>query len=49
MRLLIAAIALTGNLHAGLLYVPNGSFEAPVTTNVDIRIDSWQVNPITVL
>jgi len=44
-RTLVAAIALTASVHAGVLYVPNGSFETPATTNVDIRIDSWQVNP----
>jgi len=27
------------------ILVPNGSFESPVTTNVDIRIDNWADNP----
>ena len=25
--------------------VPNGSFETPPTTDVDVRIDSWQDQP----
>src|SRR5262249_22042400 len=29
----------------GNIYVPNASFETPVTTNVDIRTDSWQNQP----
>src|SRR3982751_4686686 len=27
------------------LSVPNGSFESPVTSFVDLRIDNWQKNP----
>jgi hypothetical protein len=27
------------------IVVPNGSFETPPTTNVDVRIDSWEDNP----
>jgi hypothetical protein len=30
---------------AAMIPVPNGSFESPVTTNVDTRIDSWQKTP----
>jgi hypothetical protein len=45
LRMLIASFALAGNVHAAVLYVPNGSFEAPATTNVDIRIDAWQDQP----
>jgi hypothetical protein len=42
---LVAALALAGTLRAAVLYVPNGSFETPLTTNVDVRIDSWQDQP----
>ena len=42
---LAASLAAAGTLPAGILYVPNGSFETPATTNVDIRIDSWQDQP----
>ncbi len=45
LRKFIALFALAGSVHAAVLYVPNGSFEAPLTTNVDIRFDSWQINP----
>ncbi len=41
--LLLAVSA--GRLHAGLIYVPNASFETPVTASVDIRIDAWAQNP----
>jgi hypothetical protein len=40
-----AALIMAGTLRAGTIYVPNGSFETPATTNVDIRIDSWQDQP----
>lgn len=34
-----------GSLRAGTIAVPNASFESPVTTYVDTRIDSWQKTP----
>jgi len=34
-----------GSLRAGTIPVPNASFESPVTTYVDTRIDSWQKTP----
>jgi hypothetical protein len=42
---LLAAFALAGAGHCAELYVPNGSFETPPTTNVDIRTDFWQDQP----
>jgi len=36
----------TGTLRAGTIYIPNGSFESPVTSYVDTRIDSWQKTPV---
>src|SRR5215831_12023498 len=42
---LLAACALAGAGHSAELYVPNGSFETPPTTNVDIRTDFWQDQP----
>ena len=44
-KILIGGIALTGTLQAAQLFVPNGSFETPVITNVDIRTDFWQDQP----
>ena len=41
-------LALSGwalSLRAGPVPVPNASFESPVTTYVDTRIDSWQKTP----
>ena len=31
-----------GTLQAGTIHIPNGSFESPVTTFVDVNIDNWQ-------
>jgi hypothetical protein len=41
---LLAALA-AGAVHGADLYVPNGSFESPPTTNVDTRTDFWQDQP----
>jgi hypothetical protein len=41
----LAALTLAHTLAARTLYVPNSSFETPVTTDLDIRIDAWQDNP----
>ena len=42
---LVTSIALTGTLQGATIFVPNGSFETPVTGYVDTRIDSWQKMP----
>lgn len=33
------------DLHAGAIYVANGSFESPATVFVDTQIDAWQKSP----
>jgi hypothetical protein len=38
-------LGLTVSLQAAAIPIPNGSFEAPATEGVDIRIDSWQETP----
>jgi hypothetical protein len=43
---LVALAVGAATARAGLLDVPNGSFEAPETAFVDIRIDSWQKTPM---
>lgn len=35
----------TSPLQAGTIFIPNGSFESPATTEVDTRVDSWQKTP----
>jgi hypothetical protein len=35
----------SGNLHAGVITIPNGSFELPPTTFVATNIDYWQQTP----
>ena len=35
----------SGTLQAGPINLPNQSFESPGTTEVDLRIDSWQKTP----
>ncbi len=42
---LTALTAWTGNLRAAAINVPNGSFESPATSFVDINIASWQKAP----
>jgi hypothetical protein len=42
---LTAIVALTNALRAGTLFVPNGSFESPVSNPFGIDIDSWQKQP----
>jgi len=48
LRICGAALAVAwcaGPLQAGLIAVPNGSFESPQTDFVDIRIDFWSKTP----
>jgi hypothetical protein len=43
--LTILMVIWVGRLQAGLIYVPNHSFELPVTSYADPRIDIWAQNP----
>ncbi|HMP84487.1 MAG TPA: hypothetical protein PKA41_17465 [Verrucomicrobiota bacterium] len=42
---LSVVIACAGSMRAGMIHVPNGSFESPTTSYVRINIDSWQEMP----
>lgn len=39
------AAACLGSTKAGVIPIPNGSFESPTTTFVEINVDSWQKSP----
>jgi hypothetical protein len=43
--LVLASAAWTSSIHAGTIYVPNGSFESPATPFADPRMDGWQKAP----
>ena len=48
LRIAVTVLSLTAcvaKLHAATIYVPNSSFELPVTTFADPQIDSWQKSP----
>ena len=40
-----AAVFCLGEVQAGITPIPNGSFESPVTSFVDLNINSWQKSP----
>src|SRR5262245_50961431 len=40
-----AAAACLGSVPAEVIPIPNGSFEAPATTFVDLNIQAWQKSP----
>ena len=42
---LVAFMSSTVLLPAGLIPIPNGSFESPATDYVDLNLDSWQRSP----
>ena len=41
----VAALAATGEMRAGLINVPNASFESPATFFYSLNFDSWQRTP----
>jgi hypothetical protein len=43
--ILAAGVVWSAGVQAATIVVPNGSFESPATTNVDLRIDAWEKTP----